>query len=243
MNNERLLKYDQLGYFHFWLTSKYIILSDILQRFYAGAFPKRILDIGCGGGAFLERLKIFKSKAFGIDLDYEILNTLSRRNSHINTTVADAKNLPFRNNCFDLVTLIDVLEHIDDGKGLILTIKKTLNDKGVLLVCVPAYSALYGKHDKMYGHKRRYSRKELIELLERAGFMVIRATYFQPAFVLPLWIKRKILITSSTNDDFIMLPKPINSIINKILCMEKYYLRRFNFSFGATLICLSQSKP
>lgn len=238
-----MLKYDRLGGSHFWLTSKYIILSYILEGFYEGRFPDRILDIGCGGGAFLEHLKNLKSKTFGIDLSYEILSILSRRNPHIKITAADTRNLPFRESSFDLVTLIDVLEHIDDDKGLIPAIKKVLISKGMLLVCVPAYGALYGKHDELYGHRRRYSKRKLIEILEKAGFMIVRATYLQPAFILPLWIKRKILINSSANDDFLMLPKPINSIINNILCMEKYYLRRFNFSFGTTLICLSQKKP
>ncbi len=240
MEIEKLLKYDRLGHNYWWLRSKYVVLSDLLEQSCAGLFAKRMLDIGCGSGVFLGYVKQFKIDIFGIDLNHDILNILCKRNQDVKAVVADAIKLPFKENSFDLVTLLDVLEHVDDEDGLIVGIKSILNSAGWLLVSVPAYNALYGKHDELYGHKRRYNRKRLTTILEKAGFRVLRATYFQPAFVLPLWFKRKILVCSSQSDDFFKLAKPINAVLNKILCMEKYFLRRFDFPFGTTLACLAQ---
>lgn len=242
MKTERLLKYDKLGRDHWWLTSKYTILSDLLKRCYSKSYPDKMLDIGCGSGVFLDHLKKFNNDAFGLDLNYDILKVFCKRNHDVKTVVADAVDLPFKKSSFDLVTLIDVLEHVDDDTGLITGIKKILNPGGLLLISVPAYNALYGKHDRLYGHKRRYNRKELTSLLEKTGFKILRTTYFQPAFVIPLWFKRKIFVSVSDKDDFSTVPRPINQILTKLLCMEKYFLRKFDIPFGTTLACFCK-KP
>lgn len=242
MDTKKLLKYDWLGRHHWWLTSKYTVLSDMLNHFYKETFPQRILDIGCGSGVFVEYLKNFNSNIFGIDISPQILALLRQRNKGIQVAAADAARLPLKDNSFDLISLIDVLEHMDDDRKLISDIGRLLKPCGILLLSVPAYNALYGNHDRLYGHKRRYRRRQLANTLRDEGFEIIRATYFQPAFVLPLWIKRKFFSGDSENDDFLPVHKSINSLLNNILCLEKYFLRRFDIPFGTTLICVAR-KP
>jgi len=242
MEVEKLLKYDELGRNHWWLTSKYNILCDLLRQFYNGTCPDRILDIGCGSGVFMGHLKMFRNDVFGIDIAYDIIRILSRRDRDAKAAVADAGRLPFKDNSFDLATLIDVLEHTEDDRRVVNNIKKALSSGGLLVLTVPAYNMLYGNHDRLYGHKRRYNRRGIMALLKDAGFDVLRATYFQAAFVAPLWVKRKVFTEDSDKDDFFRLPKPINVALHTILCQEKYFLRRFNFPFGTTLVCFAR-KP
>lgn len=237
MDIDQLLKYDQLGRSHWWLTSKYTVISDMLKGLYPGRPADRILDIGCASGVFIDYLKQFRCRIFGVDLNHEILRVLIRRDQEIAVAVADANKLPFLDNAFDLVSLIDVLEHVADDRQLVQRIKNILKPRGLFVLCVPAYGTLYGRHDRLYGHKRRYRRTELANLLRDEGFLIQRATYLQPAFVVPLWLKRKFCQNAEGHDDFVATPRWVNAILHNILCLEKYLLRKFDFPFGATLVC------
>src|SRR5262249_27223614 len=82
------------------------------------ALPEaRVLDIGCGAGATMDHLKRF-GQPHGIDLS-EIPLRFSRRRGHQRTLRASATELPFDSESFDLVTALDVIEHLeDDARGL-----------------------------------------------------------------------------------------------------------------------------
>jgi SAM-dependent methyltransferase len=74
----------------------------------------------------------------------------------------------------DSALCINVLEYVENPEGVLASLRDALTDGGRLIVLVPQGLPLYGSIDKTLGHRRRFSRVGLRELLERAGFIIER---------------------------------------------------------------------
>ena len=152
---------------------------------------------------------------------------------------SSAEALPFESATFDVILLVDVLEHVADEARALGEVSRLLAPGGYAVFSVPAYQFLFGQHDRSFGHLRRYTRPRLVELLGNAGLPVQRATYIQPLFLLPLWVKRKL---TKGSHDFGQIPVWLNTVLYKVLSMERLVLRWFDIPFGPTLIAISR-KP
>ena len=86
---------------------------------------------------------------------------------------------------FDAVTLLDVVEHLDDDVAALRTAGRLLRPGGTLLVTVPAYQWLWSGHDVVNQHRRRYTSGRLRSALSAAGIAEARVTYFN-GLLLPL---------------------------------------------------------
>ena len=76
---------------------------------------------------------------------------------------------------FDLVLLLDVIEHVEDDRALLASLlRDRLQQGGAVLVSVPAWQALYTRHDLFLGHYRRYRPAELHRLLAQLGLHRVR---------------------------------------------------------------------
>jgi ubiquinone/menaquinone biosynthesis C-methylase UbiE len=94
-----------------------------------------ILDIGCASGLLLQRIRVsFKSKGTGIDVSQVLIDKAKREDSQNTYLLADASNLPFPDNTFDIVTSFDNLEHIKEYKEVIKEIVRVLKPGGKLLL-------------------------------------------------------------------------------------------------------------
>lgn len=78
----------------------------------------------------------------------------------------------------DLVTMFDVLEHVEDDVALLMELRRKMTPDGVLFISVPAHPWLFGAHDKRVGHYRRYSQHALEKTLRNAGFNVVWTTWY-----------------------------------------------------------------
>lgn len=242
MEIEKLRLYENLGTTHWWLTSKYSILKDILRtQIPSGTDLNPMLDVGCGGGVFLRNISDVANQQFGTDINYEILSN-GKKNT-LSETVSDAKQLPYKSESFSLVSVIDILEHVDDDEVAIQELFRVLRTGGWLLISVPAFMALFGEHDKLFGHYRRYSRNEITRKVTASGFHIKKATYIQPLFFLPLLIKRKFL-TNKNNllGDFKTPHKVINGWLHRFVAFELFPLRYIDFPIGATILILAQKR-
>lgn len=239
MEIDSLFEYDRLGRTHWWLTSKYSILHDLLcKQIPRGTCLTPMLDVGCASGIFLEEIRDLVPQQFGIDYNYEILAHC--RDSSVSRAVANAQQLPYRDGSFALVSAIDILEHLDDDAPSLCEFYRLLQPGGWLLLCVPAFMALFGKHDELFGHYRRYTRRYLQKRLCTVGFSIRKTTYIQPLFFFPLWIKRRFLpVEDDSLGDFSPLNPLLNQIFHTFLSMERFLLRYISFPIGATLILLA----
>ena len=102
-----------------------------------------------------------------------------------------ATELPFGDETFDVVSAFDVVEHCDDDGRAVAELARVLTPGGRMLLSVPAYQWAWSDHDVQAGHHRRYTRPELVRLVEGSGMEVVRATY---AFsgVFPLFVAERL---------------------------------------------------
>ncbi len=247
MEHEHQQRYYELGRTYWWLAGKYRVLQDVLRRSLAPPSGRlRVLDLGCGPGNLLDVLGEH-GDVYGSDYSSDALRFCVGR-GYRRLFRADFHSLPVRADAFDLVTCCDVLEHLSDDRRAMAELMRILKPGGLLVATVPAFQFLWGDHDTLYGHQRRYRAPELRERLRGAGFDVHRVTYFEPAYLVPLWLFRnfKKLFARGAGlaqrDDFVAFSRPLNALLSGLLAAERFPLRLMNFPFGVTLLALCR-KP
>jgi SAM-dependent methyltransferase len=247
MEHEHQQRYYDLGKTYWWLAGKYKVIADVVRRSFRPVRPNpRVLDLGCGPGNLLDYL-VPHGATYGSDYSADALRFCAGR-GFPRLFRADFHTLPVRADSFDLVTCIDVLEHLSDDRSAIQELQRILRPSGLLIVSVPAFQFLWGDHDTLYGHHRRYTTAQVRERLEAVGLQIHQLTYFEPAFVAPLWLYRnlkKLFVREGgieQRDDFISLFPPLNTILSHLIAAERFALRYVNFPFGVTILAVA-SKP
>lgn len=132
-----------------------------------------ILDFGCGTGVLQEEFeKRFNAKGFGIDVSKKAISYCKKRGLN-RIKLFDGNTIPFKDQSFDLVTAIDVLEHIEDDLGALKEIKRVLKKGGLALLLVPAHPHLWSTRDINLKHFRRYRVGELEDKCKKLGFKLL----------------------------------------------------------------------
>lgn len=111
--------------------------------------------------------------------------------------------------CFDSIVYINVLEHIEDDASELAKVRDALTPEGHLLIFVPALPWLYSGLDRQVGHFRRYTKKNLIERVQRAGFSIVKARYFDMAGIVPWFINFTLLNNSISGESVSMYDRLI----------------------------------
>lgn len=199
---------------------------------------RQVLDIGCGTGATMDHLRQY-GEVQGIDLAMIPLG-FSRRRGHQRTMCASATELPFADESFDLVTALDVIEHLEDDVAGLSEIRRVLKTGAPAVIYVPAFQALWGPNDDQSGHKRRYRLPQLQAAAERAGLKVERISYSNFAMFLPIWLGRKLLnLLGRTEASENRINHPlINKLLAWLFSSEANWLRKHRLPFGVSVVCV-----
>ena len=226
---------------HWWYVGKRERVLRLLERFSAAnGGPRRILDVGCGTGGFLEAAARC-DVAVGMDHEPLALALCRRRGARelIQHDVASSP-WPIGDRAFDVVTALDVIEHVDDDAGCLAEIARVLKPGGVAIVNVPSFQWLWSYWDEQVGHRRRYTRPQLAALMRRAGLQVVWASYAGCA-TLPLivavrwWKQRQVARGRPVASD--NAPPPV--IVNRGLLwyerMENHLLRWGRLPWGTSV--------
>ena len=234
---------------HWWFVGRREIIRSFLLRLVRDLKADRkpqdeqnlnILDVGCGTGANLEMLSEF-GNAEGVDVSAEALSFCQARGLE-KVKLGAAEALPYKNNSFDLVTGLDVVEHLDDDVGGLKEMRRVLRPDGRALLFVPAFMFLWGVQDDISNHRRRYTMKSLKNAVREAGFEVERATYVNISFFAPILLGRLFMRATrvrpeSENNITIGF---LNGVLGKFFAAERVPLRYLNFPFGVSIICVAR---
>lgn len=167
---------------HWWHVGRRRILCDVLARCELPP-AARLLDAGCGAGGMLSVLGRFGTVS-GLDISPELI-VLARGRGYEDVVEGVVEELPWPDESFDLVTLLDVLEHTADDLVTLEEMRRVVRPGGYLLVTVPAYQVLWSNHDVVNDHYRRYSRRTLRAVATHAGWSVERMTPFNSLLLAP----------------------------------------------------------
>lgn len=227
---------------HWWFLGRRKIIASFVARICndIGKRRPRILDVGCGTGANLQMLSNF-GIAEGVDVSNEALDFCRARGlSKVKPGAAEA--LPYEDASFDLVTGLDVVEHLDDDVAGLREMRRVLRPRGRALLFVPAFMFLWGVQDDVSHHRRRYTLPELKTRLAEAGLIVERATYANITFFLPILFGRLIMRLAGVrpaSENNITIGA-LNGLLGWILGAERWWLRWLNFPFGVSIVCVAQ---
>ncbi len=249
MEEKEQKRYYELGKNYWWLKGKYLLIDKFINCYYKKKnFSYKIvklLDFGCGPGNMLDYL-IKYGKVYGVDSSKDAINFCQTRN-YENTSVIKDLPLEINDESFDIITAIDVLEHIDDDESYIKELYRLCKKGGLVFITVPAFMILWGDHDELYFHKRRYLIKDMRSKIIKNNFHILKISYFEFIYFLPLLLLRKIKnITRPSSmvrkDDFYNLPVIINNFLIHTISKEYAFLKYFNLPVGPSMIIIAEKR-
>jgi len=229
---------------HWWFAGRRRILESFLDEIVVNLIvPEnrvpRILDVGCGTGANLEMLGKYGT-AEGVDVSEEALNFCRARGLE-RVRLGAAEKLPYGDQSFDLVTALDVVEHLDDDAAGLREMRRVLRPGGRALLFVPAFMWLWGVQDDVSHHRRRYALRQLRGVVRGAGFEIERASYANLTFFAPILLVRSLMRATgvrAASENNINVPA-LNGVLGRMLGAERHWLRRANLPFGVSAVCVA----
>lgn len=236
---------------HWWFAGRTWTLLNIADRFITQGGQKRVLDIGCGAGNMMHHLARYGA-VVGVDSNPKPLAVARERGFDVRE--GNAEYLPFEDESFDVVSLLDTVEHCPDDAKVLHECHRVCTPHGFLLVTVPAFMWLWSHNDVLNNHWRRYTAGELRDKLGRAGFGIRRITY-NNFFLFPVaaglilarrGMNRQPDLGSPHFDDesyqVEMEPVPawLNTILRGVTGSEAAVLRWLNLPAGTSIVCVAE---
>ncbi|HKG60335.1 MAG TPA: methyltransferase domain-containing protein [Pyrinomonadaceae bacterium] len=227
---------------HWWHIGRRQIIASFVEDICRRVTDRRprILDVGCGTGANLLMLSQY-GDAEGVDVSEDAL-AFCRERGLENVKLGAAEELPYDDGTFDLVTALDVVEHLDDDVAGLREMRRVLRPGGRVLLFVPTFMFLWGLQDDVSHHRRRYRLPELQRVLEQAGFQIERTTYANITFFMPILAMRKLMRLmgiKAESENNINVPA-LNGVLARLLGAESFVLRYMNIPFGVSGLCVAR---
>ncbi|MHB1843681.1 MAG: class I SAM-dependent methyltransferase [Deltaproteobacteria bacterium] len=230
---------------HWYFRSRRHILKALLSEI----SPRGpILDVGSGTGGNAEFLRPF-GEVIGVDRSILAARGASVR-GYSSAIVADGHRLPFPHGACPTVSCFDVLEHMDDDRAAVSELARICAPGGFVVATVPAYQWLWSKHDLTLGHRRRYRRHQVKELLEASGLRVRRLTYclfgaFLPAIGVRLTqraLSGPFPSEATTDLDRFWIPRSVNDAIASLLSREADWVARRDLPVGLSIFVVGEKR-
>ncbi len=222
-----------------YAAKKYEILLDWL----GSIDHKEVLVVGSGSGELAALLARKQAHVTAIDIDSRSVDltkkTAKKFNVNINTEISQIENFNAKI-LFDIVLATDVIEHIQDDAFAVEKIYNFLKPQGKVVITVPALSFLFGYHDEVLGHYRRYSKLQLTSLLKNKfeithcrfyGFLLIPV-----ALVISRWLRRPYPVKEV--GDVSLKEGFIPQLIRFIFSFEKF----ISVPMGTSLLLVGKKK-
>jgi SAM-dependent methyltransferase len=232
---DRMAELDQ---HHWWFTARRRILSSVIRRVVRPPAGARILELGCGTGHNLDTLAEF-GRVEASELDDYARELATKRLGRVVEKVALPDLSKFPTDSYDLIALLDVLEHVPDDKGSLAAILTRLKPGGALLLTVPANPWMWSAHDVAHHHHRRYRKSEIAALAKEAGFEIELLSPFN-TLLFPLIAGVRLLnkVRGHDSADDALPSRPVNSTLHKLFGAEAGLIGRLPFPFGVSLVAV-----
>jgi len=259
MNNDEYARMHALETGYWWFAGRRAIIAQLLTkaRDEIKSSSPRLLDIGCGTGANLPMLRDFAGMGSIVGADFSPL-ALQFAQSHpasqnVRLVRADGLKLPFADDSFDIVTMLDVLEHLSDDCLALQEVRRVLRPGGALVWSVPAYQKLWSAHDEALHHFRRYEFRALQKLMRVQGFAVRRLSFAMSLMPPVAWLWRRLILPfaprrprdATRHSQGAVLPQ-VPPILNRALVgylgMEGKILIHRPLRFGTSLVGIAVKK-
>ena len=230
---------------HWWYRARRdLFLGQVRRAARSLGHPGRklsLLDYGCASGFDLPVLGEVGT-AEGADI-VEIVDGGARFGDRRNVIHVVPRDLPALRGRFDIVTCLDVLEHLDDDVEGLRTLWSLLRADGQVIVTVPAYRWLWSGEDVISQHRRRYTRDRVLNACRAAGFEVLFASYFNlgvlPAMAAAVGWRRLSHANWRTESNLTASPRWLDGAIGAVAGLEARAVgaERWRLPAGASVVC------
>ncbi len=239
MRQEYVEVYERLEREHWWwIVRRKIVLATLKKLPLDRNDKPALLDIGCGAGLGIASL----SDQFcctGIEPDPFLLER-ARTNTHVPILQTQ---LPLQRDLFvtkfDLILLLDVLEHVSDDKEALKSAAFYLKTNGYIVINVPAMRWLWSSHDEVNQHQRRYVANQLKEVIRGAGFRIHSMRYWG-SFLAPLaFLGRRLSFKKEDRAHEVQIPPPLlNNLMIMSVLAEYFLTKAIRLPMGLSLLAV-----
>jgi SAM-dependent methyltransferase len=234
----------QVEEIHWWYVGRRRIIQSLVEKICATLDNQnpRILDVGCGTGANLKMLARF-GRAEGVDISQQAVDFCRERGLD-SVKLGAVEELPYETDSFDLVTALDVVEHLDDDVEGLREMRRVLRPEGRVLLFVPAFMFLWGVQDDVSNHRRRYTLPGLLTAVEAAGFSVEWSSYANISFFLPVLLVRTVMrwFALRANTEYGINISLMNGPFSRLFAAERFVLNKGRLPFGVSAVCIARPK-
>jgi SAM-dependent methyltransferase len=228
---------------HWWYRGRRRVLAAVLDGL---TLPGgvRILDAGCGSGRNMADLAL-RGPVAGVELASSSLEAARARGVGEVRSGSLEEPLPFADGAFDLAVALDVLEHLRDDRPAWSELARVVAPGGRLVVTVPQYAWLWGEHDVVSHHHRRYTRALIAERAAAAGWRPERMTSFNSALLAPIaavrFVQRR-RRSAAPADDLARTPQgAVNTLLERVIAAEAAWIGRgHDLPAGVSLLAVLQ---
>jgi SAM-dependent methyltransferase len=234
-------QYRSLEEWHWWFRGRRHILEAVLGRELPQSESLMIVPVGCGpaeGLTWLLPLAGRRGRVLGLDVDFRHARHVDGR---VDFVVGKAEEAPVASQTCDAVLALDVLEHLDDDAAGLREIGRLLKPGGLLLATVPAFPALWGGQDEVSHHRRRYTKRALLDAFARAQLPPPRVTHFNTLLFPPVaairWMRRVLGQAHRSRSDFDDgRPGAMNELLALLFSLERHLVLRVPLPVGVSLL-------
>ncbi|HEX8653912.1 MAG TPA: class I SAM-dependent methyltransferase [Allosphingosinicella sp.] len=224
---------------HWWYRARREILEKLIRTRVQPPPGARILEIGCGTGHNLDMLGRFGT-VDAVEMDDAARDIASDRLGRPARMATLPELQGVVRGAYDLVALLDVLEHVEDDRASLVSIAERLRPGGKLLLTVPAHPWMWSAHDTVNHHKRRYTKRGFRAVVEAAGLKVELLSYFN-SLLFPLAAAARVAgrLTGKEDSDDKLPPEAINKTLEFMFGLERYAIGRVPFPPGVSLVAIA----
>lgn len=226
---------------HWWCKGRRRILRALLAKHLRLSPDDRLLEVGVGSG-----VNLYTIYPRGLDLvglePHGGNAAIARGRGDVPVFEGTVENLPseLEGRRFNAITLLDVLEHIEDDRAAVDKLRLMLPAEGRLILAVPAYGWLWGRQDVASQHFRRYTLGGLRRMLEESGFQVERGTYFNtllfPIFAVVRLAARLLpAVKPDRGTDLDVKTGALSHLLERVLAAERHALGMVDLPFGVSV--------
>ena len=227
---------------HWWYCARRDVLASVIARQVKLPTEANILEIGCGTGHNLSMLTRF-GRVDAVELDDYARDIATKRFDRpvLNAMLPELAGVPEGH--YDLIALLDVLEHVEDDHAALAAIRARLRPGGTVLLTVPQYPWMWTGHDAASHHHRRYTKLTLRKVADAAGLKLDMLQSFN-SLLFPLAVVDRAVakVTGRQGSDDTPPPAPVNSLFTKIFAAERYLIGRVPMPPGLSLIALASAR-
>ncbi|CAM3091456.1 Ubiquinone biosynthesis O-methyltransferase [Sphingomonas antarctica] len=236
---DRMAEHDST---HWWYRARRDVLASVIAREIKLPMEARILEIGCGTGHNLPMLAQFGT-VDAVEIDDAARGVAERRLGRAVASAPLPEMAGVPEATYDMVALLDVLEHVEDDVAALRAIARRLKPGGAILLTVPQYPWMWSGHDVANHHHRRYVKATLKDAIGRAALTLELLSSFN-SLLFPFAAAQRVAarIAGKQGSDDSLPPRPVNALFEKLFGLERYLVGRVPMPPGVSLLAVVRAQ-